>query len=841
MLILPNEISYLLRNGRFFRSKNVSLHSSMKLVTQHTMSCMKNAKAIFSLLGLGFAVGTAGAQATDASITAQTPGDRSVTVTAVSPNILRVDNVARGEDVPPVKVALTPVQTASPVAATDRTASSVTVTTTAGLVASINLRTGALTIDGGNPGSIILDNSVRKDGVISLSTTSEGSFYGAGERGHKLNLRGDTLVMYNRQNYGYTGSDPRISQMNITMPLFLSTDGFAILFDDFAAAKMVAGNPVKYFSESRTPVSYYYIGGVSTLAGLTTQLTAITGRQPLPPMWSLGYITSKYGYRNPAETVGAIDTLRREGYPVDGIVLDLYWFGKEQDMGILEWDTSVWKNPRKMLSGLRKKGVNVVTVSEPYVLRNGRAIKNYDELAPKGMFVRDSKGRGTHDVRIWVGEGGMFDVSNPDTRAWLAQRYKDLTDLGVAGWWGDLGEPEVHPEDATHANGLTAREYHNMYGNDWSRIISELFAAQYPDRRLMTLMRGGTTGLQRYSVFPWSTDVSRSWGGLEPQVRIMLNSGLSGLGYMSHDVGGFAIDPENPVDPELYVRWLQLGLFSPVLRTHSQAFAEPYLYPAQQDILKGIIRDRYRWLPYNYTLAYENATKGWPAVRPLNFHGGEAHDSISDEFLWGRDILVAPVMRQGAVERAVTFPGEDTWFDFSNPSKRYQGGQTVTYPAPLGVLPLFVRAGAFVPMADYQMKNTGDYRSDRFTVHYYPDFGSESGYTLYDDDHLSASSLEKENYRLINFRGSMDGEDGTTTVSIEASGSYESAPKQIDITLVIHNIPSGSIVAGIDGAKGKVSIDKREGTATATLRFDPARKAAVTLRLVPGPRLGRRH
>ena len=113
----------------------------------------------------------------------------------------------------------------------------------------------------------------------------------------------------------------------------------------------------------------------------------------------------------------------------------------------------------------------------------------------------------------------------------------------------------------------------------------------------MTLMRGGTAGLQRFSVFPWSTDVSRSWGGLEPQIRIMLNSGLSGLGYMSHDVGGFAVDPSNPVDPELYVRWCQLGLFSPVLRTHATRAAEPYKYPEQQHILLPLIKERYRWLP----------------------------------------------------------------------------------------------------------------------------------------------------------------------------------------------------------------------------------------------------
>ena len=182
------------------------------------------------------------------------------------------------------------------------------------------------------------------------------------------------------------------------------------------------------------------------------------------------------------------------------------------------------------------------------------------------MFCTDSLGK-THDVTIWVGTGGMFDVSNPETYSWLYNRYKLLTDEGITGWWGDLGEPEVHPEAIFHKNGLAARLYHNVYGNDWSKIIADMFAKEYPDTRLMTMMRGGTIGLQRYNVFPWSTDVSRSWGGLQPQIKIMLNSGISGMGYMSHDVGGFAIDREHPVDAELYVRWLQLGVFSPILRT----------------------------------------------------------------------------------------------------------------------------------------------------------------------------------------------------------------------------------------------------------------------------------
>lgn len=620
--------------------------------------------------------------------------------------------------------------------------------------------------------------------------------------------------MYNRQNYGYTAGDPRIRQMNITMPLFLSSNGYAIMFDDYAAASMVMSDPIVYTTESTVPVSYYFVNSTGSLADLTTKLTTITGRQDLPPLWSLGYITSKYGYRTQRETIGVIDTLKRAGYPLDGIVLDLYWYGKEQDMGRLEWDPEQWPDHKKMMAELKRRGVNTVIISQPYILRNGRGSDNYNTLRDKGLLLADTTGS-PQEVTIWVGEGGMFDVANPDTRAWLSDRYKQLTLDGVGGWWGDLGEPEVHPESGMHANGLTTRQYHNRYGNDWSGIIYDLFKKDFPDRRLMTMMRGGTTGLQSYSVFPWSTDVSRSWGGLAPQITIMLNSGLSGLGYMSHDVGGFAIDPAAPYDPELYVRWLQLGTFSPVLRTHSQSTAEPYCYPDQQDIILPLIKERYRWLPYNYTLAYENASQGLPLVRPLNFYtpGTPRYDDINDEYLWGRDILVAPVLTQGATERRVIFP-DGEWLDITAPDNIHYGGDTIIYPAPLNVLPLFVRAGSFIPMADYKMDNTGDYRTDRYTINYYPTSGL-STYNLYEDDLTSPSSLESGNYRLVTFSGQAS--DTYINIKVATTGHIDGSADNKRLTFVVHRIMSRptSVTAGGKNVKGW-----RYDTATHTLRFD---------------------
>jgi len=772
-------------------------------------------RKLLIVVSLALAVNANARVAKDAVATT-TPDGRTVTVTVINDNILRVTNTALGEHPLPSRAVVLEEGHASAPDIVNVGKYVTTLSTAGGITATVDDRTGSLIITAGS-GRTITDAGKRPQAgdkaEIALYTTSVGSMYGAGERGHKLNLRGDTLVMFNRQNYGYTGSDPRISQMNITMPLFLSSDGFAILFDDYARAEMILDNPVKYITENPHPVSYYFINGAKNLADVTEQLTALTGRQDLAPFWSLGYITSKYGYHDRAETIGVVDTLKNAGYPLDGIVLDLYWYGKEQDMGRLAWDPEQWPDAEGMLKQLKKRGVNLVAISQPYILRNGRGIDNYNELKEKNLMVKDTLGN-DQEVKIWVGEGGMFDVSNPETRAWLRERYKQLTDGGITGWWGDLGEPEVHPLSGLHANGLTAPLYHNQYGNDWSEIIYDLFREEYPDTRLMTMMRGGTTGLQRYSVYPWSTDVSRSWGGLEPQVRIMLNSGLSGLGYMGHDVGGFAVDPENSYMPELYVRWLQLGLFSPILRTHAQQFAEPYKYPQYASIVENIIKDRYRWLPYNYTLAYENASKGYPLVRPLNFTDPDrTFDSISDEFLWGSEVLVAPVMTEGATSRKVTFPA-GKWLDMSAPCAVHDGYSTIDYPAPLEVIPTFVRAGAFIPMADYKMENTGDYNPGRLTVNYYPVTGETSEYTMFDDDRTSTGTIASGTHRLITFKGS----DGGHKIDVSATGSYKNAPNTIALTFVIHRVASPATFR-VNGRNIKPKFNADNHTLTFSLRW----------------------
>lgn len=729
---------------------------------------------------------------------------RDIHVTVLTPNIVKVVNTAGGMEEPANQVVLD-------VPARGDT-SDIRVNITAD---------GVLTLTDLHTGLTLTDNGIReRDGeksIIKIATEGHGSYYGGGERGHTVNLRGDTLINYNQQNYGYTGNDPRTRQMNITMPLILSSDGYALLFDDFAASTMIMGDTITYTTEAPKPVTYYYVGGVETMAEMTEQLTLLTGRQPLPPLWALGYINSKYGYKTPEETLAVVDSLKSMGYPLDATVLDLYWFGREEDMGILDWDTSVWLDPAGLMQQLKERGVKLITVSEPYVLTNGRAADTYTALSADSLFVRTAEG-GTHPVTIWVGEGGMFDVSNPATRKWLSDRYKKLTDLGIGGWWGDLGEPEVHPETGMHANGLTARQYHNRYGNDWASIIRELYEREYPDTRLVTLMRGGTTGLQRECVYPWSTDVSRSWGGLEPQVRIMLNAGLCGLGYMSSDLGGFAVDPENPYQPELYMRWLEMGLFTPIFRTHAQQYAEPFNYPDYADALLELAKERYRMLPYNYTLAYENAATGRPLARPIAFHDRltARYDSASnDQYMWGRDIIVAPILSAGTTSRRVIFPGGDDWYS-PDGNTSYRGNSESVVASEENKPLAFYRAGSIIPRAEYEMENTGDYRQDRYTLHLYP--GSAGSCNIYQDDLTSTNTIANGEYRLLEVRRTTD--DRGTRLSFDSDGNFEEAPLLIHFDVVLLGI-DGPYRVEADGKPIAGTYDPARSTLSFTIDYSP--------------------
>ena len=228
----------------------------------------------------------------------------------------------------------------------------------------------------------------------------------------------------------------------------------------------------------------------------------------------------------------------------------------------------------------------------------------------------------------------------------------------------------------------SARYVHNVYSQFWAQMLSDKYKQEYPNQRLFNLIRSGYAGMQRYSTFPLSGDIQRSYDGLKTQVQIMLSMGMSGVAYSHSDLGGFTGGPKNP---ELYTRWLQYGAFCPIMRAHGEGVpAEPIFYDSKyKNIVRDYINLRYKLLPYNYTLSYENTTTGIPIARSINFYEPEntSISNVCDEYFWGDNFLVAPVFEANATSRNVIFP-KGKWINYWT-NEIYNGNSTTKVDVPL--------------------------------------------------------------------------------------------------------------------------------------------------------------
>jgi len=374
--------------------------------------------------------------------------------------------------------------------------------------------------------------------------------------------------------------------------------------------------------------------------------------------------------------------------------------------------------------------------------------------------------------------------------------YRDLIEEGVAGFWSDLGEPENHPEAMWHQMG-PAKQVHNVFSLLWAEFMYENFRQEYPDRRFFNLIRSGNVGMQRYGTFPWSGDIQRSFDGLRAQVPILLNMSMSGIPYMHSDLGGFTGGGQNN---ELYARWIQLGAFSPVMRAHGHDVPpEPIFYPEPyRTIAIDHIKMRYHWLPYNYTLAWQNSTTGRPFALPTHYFEpqNQALANVGDQYLWGEDVLVAPILAEGQTQRPVSFP-LGVWFDLRD-DQRYQGGATFNVAAPLAEIPVFARAGAFLPMA-HDIDNTADYDGQILIVHYFPDSSRpQSQFTLYEDDGHSFDALAAQSHNLVHFEGRVQEAGIQVQLRQEGNGFANDADER-DMFFQVHNTPASPEQVRLDG------------------------------------------
>jgi alpha-glucosidase (family GH31 glycosyl hydrolase) len=642
--------------------------------------------------------------------------------------------------------------------------------------------------------------------------------YGTGERALPMNRRGYRLELYNKAHYAYSNES---KLMGYNIPLVLSSKKYALYFDNAPKGFIDLGktNPNQLTFESIGGKMTYYFIAAPSLAQVVSQYTSLTGRQPLPPRWALGNIATRYGYRNEDQVKEVVKAYQDKDFPLDAVILDHYWYGKGEikksvAMGDLDWYAPNWKSGAGLVADLKKQNIQTVLITQPFVLTNS---KNFVATSQQGLLTKDAQGKTFVIPDFYFGKTGLLDIFQPATCQWFWSKYKKHINTGVHGWWGDLGEPEMHPSAMRHTQGK-ADDLHNVFGHYWAKLIAEGYQKEYPKVRPFILMRAGFAGSQRFGLIPWSGDVSRTWGGLQSQIPLALNMSLAGLSYMHSDLGGFAGDKLNP---ELYTRWLQYGVFQPIYRPHSQEAvpSEPIYYAdSTQKIVRKFIKLRYQMLPYNYTLAYENATKGTPLMRPLFFlePNNQKLYQENSQYLWGNDFLVAPILKKGQTSVQVYFPKGYNWVDFWS-DKVYKGGTTATIAVSLDKIPVFVRTGAFIPMVE-GLSNTSKYSSKNLTVHYYFDesLKEEQEGLMYEDDGKNAQALKRKKYELLEFEA--EPEDGYFEIEFGRSRrSYKGAPKRRKVTLVIHNkkfttikkaekIDKKSVQLTYDAAKNQTTI-----------------------------------
>lgn len=659
----------------------------------------------------------------------------------------------------------------------------------------------------------------RAGGLEQIEFALDGgeALYGAGARAIGMNRRGNRFQLYNKAHYGYGA---RSELLNFTIPVALSSKKYALHFDNPQSGWL------DFDSRRDGTLRYEVIGGRKTyqvVAGETWDqvmdgYTSLTGRQPLPPRWTFGNFASRFGYRSEAETRAVVDKFIDEKIPLDAVVLDLYWFGKEVKgtMGNLDWDRDTFPHAEKMMADFKAKGVKTIVISEPFVLTTSR---RWQDAVAKGALAVDGSGQAaTYD--FFFGNTGLIDVFKPEGRDWLWNIYKNLKTGGVGGWWGDLGEPEMHPSFVRHATG-SADQVHNIYGHQWARLIAEGYKKDFPDERPFILMRAGYSGSQRFGMIPWSGDVNRGWDGLQSQMEISLQMGMQGLAYMHSDLGGFA----GPMlDDELYVRWLQYGVFQPVFRPHAQDAvpAEPVFRSERTKVLaREAVWLRYAMLPYNYTLAFDNSRNGMPLMRPLMFVETDPDKPFdrSSTYMWGPDFLVAPVTEPGAARQEVYFPVSGSlWFDFHTGQAHRGGVLEVVKPVDAHI-PVYVRAGAFIPMAKV-VQTTRDYSAREIDLHYYHDVSvaSASG-KLYDDDGETADAYEKGKYEIVRFGSKYAA--GRLEIAFETETGKDYAAQARAFALKVHNVHGKPRAVTVDGKAARFAWNGKHKLLEVTV---PARK-----------------
>ena len=647
-------------------------------------------------------------------------------------------------------------------------------------------------------GTPLLDDAAAFDGAGTLVRTARTDrVYGLGERTGGLDRRGHVWTFWNTDAYdpAFGGWKPGQDPMYQAIPfeLHLGAGGaFGLFTDETRQMTIELGGALDTTKASSPSLSQYVIAG-PILADVVRRYTALTGAPAMPPRWAFGFHQSRWGYTGATDLLAIADRFRSEGIPADALWLDI-----QSQNGFRSFTFDEASFPPSLIGQLAAKGFHVVAIEDPGIkVETGYSV--YDSGVAGGHFL--AKNGSVYQGTAWPGAAAWPDLSRPETRAWWGQQIAHVADRGIAGIWLDVNEPTTFPEggggttvpdelpvfgDGTAA---TMAELHNAYALFEARATFDALAER--GTRPFVLSRAGYAGIQRYAAV-WTGDVPSTWSGLDQTLPMLLGLGMSGVPFVGSDIGGYS----GNASPELYARWLSLGSISPFARAHvtnGVPGQEPWMFGADVTALaRARLGDRYRVMPYLYSLGAEAVRSGAPILRPLvwEFPDDPMVADLGDEAMLGPSILVAPITGQGAMSRTVYLPA-GRWFELHS-GKIIDGPATITATISLSALPLYVRAGAIIP--------TDDAGTLGFEV--YPS-ATPSTFTLYEDDGSQRTA----------------GALTTITVTPNAAGAtvaidHDGAAPVRTIHVRVHRVDGA--VSGVDGAQSfTVDPDDRSITAIA--------------------------
>lgn len=532
---------------------------------------------------------------------------------------------------------------------------------------------------------------------------------------------------------------------------------------------------LRWWGEMQDMIDYYFIAS-ENIDGVISGYRTLTGKAPVMPKWAMGFWQSREKYNTSDQVLSVLSEYRRRQIPIDNIVIDwLHW--PQDSWGSHEFDPERFPNPKQMIDSIHQMGGRVMISVWPKFYATTEHFKEFDS---RGWMYRQAI---TDSIRDWVGPGylgSFYDAYQPEARKLFWSQMRDhYYPLGIDAWWMDASEPNVRDcVDIKYRKDLcgpTALGPSTKYFNAYALMNAEAIydgqrSTTPPDRRVFLLTRSGFAGQQRYSTATWSGDIATRWEDMKAQISAGLNFSISGIPFWTMDIGGFCVENRYVAAQKLYdktgqenddlkewrelnTRWYQFGAFCPLYRAHGQwPYREIYnIAPDNHPAYESMVyytRLRYSLMPYLYSLNGQVHFNDYTIMRPLvmDFNADVITRDISDQFMFGQALMVAPVTDYLARSRSVYFPQGEIWYDFYTDT-RLPSGKTIQVDAPYNRIPLFARGGSILPFGpDIQWSDQSP--ADIITLYVYA--GKDGKFSLYEDENNNYN-YENGAYSTIDF------------------------------------------------------------------------------------------